>query len=57
MTTALQEALGEAQQIAVNRQHQEIGIPELFKFLTQPDQTVGTLLSELGINNQAIQSD
>lgn len=57
MTTALQEALGEAQQIAVSRQHQEIGVPELFKFLAQPDQTVGTLLSELGVSNQTVQAE
>ncbi|KAF0524389.1 ATP-dependent chaperone ClpB [Pediococcus pentosaceus] len=55
MTTALQEAISEAQQIAVNRQHQEIGVPELFKFLTQPDQLVGTLLTDLKIDNNLVQ--
>ncbi|MCT3023684.1 ATP-dependent chaperone ClpB [Pediococcus pentosaceus] len=57
MTTALQEAISEAQQIAVNRQHQEIGVPELFKFLTQPDQLVGTLLTDLKIDNNLIQTE
>jgi ATP-dependent Clp protease ATP-binding subunit ClpB len=57
MTTALQEAISEAQQIAVNRQHQEIGVPELFKFLTQPDQLMGTLLTDLGIDNNAVQAE
>ncbi|WP_329503841.1 ATP-dependent chaperone ClpB [Pediococcus pentosaceus] len=57
MTTALQEAISEAQQIAVNRQHQEIGVPELFKFLTQPDQLVGTLLTDLKIDNNLVQTE
>ncbi|MDD1387655.1 ATP-dependent chaperone ClpB [Pediococcus pentosaceus] len=57
MTTALQEAISEAQQIAVNRQHQEIGVPELFKFLTQPDQLVGTLLTGLKIDNNLVQTE
>ena len=57
MTTALQEAISEAQQIAVNRQHQEIGVPELFKFLTQPDQLVGTLLTDLKIDNSLVQTE
>ncbi|MGX6472158.1 ATP-dependent chaperone ClpB [Pediococcus pentosaceus] len=57
MTTALQEAISEAQQIAVNRQHQEIGVPELFKFLTQPDQLVGTLLTDLNIDNNLVQTE
>ena len=29
MTTTMQEALGQAQQIAITRQHQEIDIPHL----------------------------
>ncbi|MCI1557246.1 MAG: ATP-dependent chaperone ClpB [Pediococcus pentosaceus] len=57
MTTALQEAISEAQQIAVNRQHQEIGVPELFKFLTQPDQLVGTLLTGLKVDNNLVQTE
>lgn len=57
MTTALQEAISEAQQIAVNRQHQEIGVPELFKFLTQSDQLVGTLLTDLKIDNNLVQTE
>ena len=56
MTTALQEALSEAQQIAVNRKHQEIGIYEFFKFLTQPDQTIGLLLNKLKVDNRAVQT-
>lgn len=56
-TNALQEALGQAQQIAINRKHQAIGVPELFKFLGQPDQMAGSLLTELGVNNQALQNE
>lgn len=57
MTSALQEAIAEAQQIAVNRQHQEIGVPELFKFLTQPDQTIGMILTDLNVENQLLQNE
>lgn len=36
LTEALQAAIGQAQQIAVTRHHQEIDIVHLFKFLVQP---------------------
>lgn len=36
MTTTLQEAIANAQQIAMTRKHQEIGIPHLFTALVQP---------------------
>lgn len=57
MTTALQEGISEAQQVAINRQHQDIGVPELLKFLSQPDQTLGTILTDLGINNVEVQQE
>ncbi|WP_412990250.1 ATP-dependent chaperone ClpB [Pediococcus siamensis] len=56
-TNAAQEALAEAQKIAINRKHQVIGVPELFKFLGQPDQMAGILLDELGIENQRLQTE
>ncbi len=37
MTTTLQQALGDAQQIAVTRHHQSIAIPHLWKIFLQPD--------------------
>lgn len=36
LTEALQAAIGQAQQIAVTRHHQEIDVVHLFKFLVQP---------------------
>lgn len=57
LTNAVQEALAEAQKVAVNRKHQTIGIPELFKFLAQPDQMAGTLFGELGLANQDLQAE
>jgi len=38
LTQAVQDALAEAQQIAVTRKHQEIDVAHLFKFLIQPGQ-------------------
>ena len=35
-TTEVQKSLAEAQKVAINRKHQEIGINELFKVLVQP---------------------
>ncbi|GEN94981.1 ATP-dependent chaperone ClpB [Pediococcus ethanolidurans] len=57
LTNAVQEALAEAQKVAINRKHQVIGIPELFKFLAQPDQMAGTLLGEQGLANQDLQAE
>ncbi|WP_285695852.1 Clp protease N-terminal domain-containing protein, partial [Enterococcus hirae] len=37
MTTTLQEAIAEAQQIAVTRKHQEIDIAHLWKIFLQPN--------------------
>ena len=36
LTEALQAAIGQAQQIAITRHHQEIDVVHLFKFLVQP---------------------
>jgi len=57
LTTAVQEAVAEAQKVAVNRKHQAIGVPELFKFLSQPDQIAGGLFTELGVKNQQLQQE
>ncbi|HDV0829493.1 TPA: hypothetical protein RHK02_002452, partial [Enterococcus faecalis] len=37
MTTTLQEAIAEAQKVAVTRQHQEIDIAHLWKIFLQPN--------------------
>ena len=36
ITQAVQDAIAEAQQIAITRHQQEIDIPHLFKYLVQP---------------------
>ena len=39
MTTTMQQALGQAQQIAMVRKHQEIDIPHLWKVFMEPNQS------------------
>ncbi|GBG95773.1 chaperone protein ClpB [Ligilactobacillus salitolerans] len=50
MTTAVQEALGEARQIAVTRKHQEIDVAHLFKFMVQPGEFAADVYQKAGIN-------
>ena len=49
MTTTMQEALGQAQQIAITRQHQEIDIPHLWHVLIQPNEFAARLYEEIGV--------
>ncbi|MCW6675316.1 ATP-dependent chaperone ClpB [Aerococcaceae bacterium NML171108] len=48
LTTTLQQALGEAQQVAITRQHQQIDIPHLWLILLAPDHFAYNLYQELG---------
>lgn len=50
LTSAVQAALGEAQQIAITRKQQEIDIVHLFKFLVQPGELVGEIYKKAGID-------
>ncbi|BDI01803.1 chaperone protein ClpB [Ligilactobacillus murinus] len=50
MTSAVQAALGEAQQIAITRKQQEIDIVHLFKFLVQPGELVGEIYKKAGVD-------
>ena len=50
LTTAVQAALGEAQQIAITRKQQEIDIVHLFKFLVQPGELVGEIYKKAGVD-------
>nr|WP_124057303.1 ATP-dependent chaperone ClpB [Vaginisenegalia massiliensis] len=50
MTTSMQEALGQAQQIAQTRKHQEIDIPHLWLSLVQPESFTTNLYQDLGLN-------
>lgn len=49
MTTTMQEALGQAQQIAITWQHQEIDIPHLWHVLIQPNEFASRLYEEIGV--------
>lgn len=55
LTESLQQALTQAQQIAQTRRHQEIGVPHLFKFLTQPGELVRQIFSEAGVDLDKLQ--
>lgn len=50
MTSTLQQAIGEAQQIAMVRKHQEIDIPHFWRALVTEDSFAGRLYKELGIS-------
>ncbi|MFL2029148.1 ATP-dependent chaperone ClpB [Loigolactobacillus zhaoyuanensis] len=50
LTQAVQDALAEAQQIAVTRKHQEIDIAHLFKFLVQPGQLGRKIYEKVGVD-------
>ncbi|MFD0897597.1 ATP-dependent chaperone ClpB [Loigolactobacillus binensis] len=50
LTQAVQDALAEAQQIAVTRKHQEIDVVHLFKFLIQPGQLGRKIYEKTGVD-------
>ena len=51
MTTTMQQALGQAQQIAMVRKHQEIDIPHLWKVFMEPNHFARNLYSDLQVND------
>lgn len=56
LTTTMQQALAEAQQIAMTRQHQQIDIPHLWLVFLQADHFVYQLYEELGVSVQAFKA-
>ncbi|KRL83968.1 chaperone [Ligilactobacillus apodemi DSM 16634 = JCM 16172] len=56
LTSAVQDALGQAQQIAINRHQQEIEIAHLFKFLVQPGQLVTDIYKKAGVEVTAFEA-
>lgn len=50
MTTTLQSALSEAQQIAITRHHQEIDIAHLWKIFLQPNHFARNLYKDAGLD-------
>uniref|UniRef100_UPI0036D2E19A ATP-dependent Clp protease ATP-binding subunit n=1 Tax=Ligilactobacillus acidipiscis TaxID=89059 RepID=UPI0036D2E19A len=57
LTNAVQEAIGQAQQIAITRKHQEIDIAHLFKFLIQPGEFAADLYQKAGVNVAAFEKE
>lgn len=57
MTTTLQEAVANAQQIAVNRHHQEINVTHLFKALMQPGNFAYNFFEDLGTPMDELQAE
>lgn len=55
LTSAVQDALGQAQQIAITRKQQEIDIAHLFKFLVQPGKLVSDIYKKAGVEIQAFE--
>ena len=55
-TTEVQKSLVEAQKVAINRKHQEIGINELFKVLVQPGEIAAEIYKKAGLDIQAFEN-
>lgn len=55
-TTEVQKSLAEAQKVAINRKHQEIGINELFKVLVQPGEIAAEIYKKAGLDIQVFES-
>ncbi|ABD99673.1 ATP-dependent chaperone ClpB [Ligilactobacillus salivarius] len=55
-TTEVQKSLAEAQKVAINRKHQEIGINELFKVLVQPGEIAAEIYKKAGLDIQAFEN-
>lgn len=53
----MQEALGEAQQIAITRQHQEIDIPHLWKVFLTPHHFARNLYQKAGLNTNQLENE
>lgn len=55
-TIEVQKSLAEAQKVAINRKHQEIGINELFKVLVQPGEIAAEIYKKAGLDIQAFEN-
>ncbi|MGK4077397.1 ATP-dependent chaperone ClpB [Ligilactobacillus salivarius] len=55
-TTEVQKSLAEAQKVAINRKHQEIGINELFKVLVQPGEIAAEIYKKAGLDIQTFEN-
>ncbi len=57
MTTTLQSALSEAQQVAITRHHQEIDIAHLWKIFMQPNQFARNFYADAGVDVDAFETE
>lgn len=57
MTTTLQEAIAQAQQIAQTRRHQEIDISHLWKIFLQPNHFARNFYQDLGLNLKGFEDE
>lgn len=57
MTQAVQDALAEAQKIAMTRHQTEIDIPHLFKYLVQPQQLGRQIYQEAGADIDVLEAE
>jgi len=57
MTTTLQSAIAQAQQIAMTRHHQEIDIPHLWKILLQANQFGRNFYTDTGLDVDAFEKE
>ena len=57
MTTTLQSALSEAQQVAITRHHQEIDIVHLWKIFMQPNQFARNYDADAGVDVDAFETE
>ncbi|SPC38574.1 ATP-dependent chaperone ClpB [Latilactobacillus fuchuensis] len=57
MTQAVQDAIAEAQKIAMTRHQTEIDIPHLFKFLIQPQQLGQQIYQEAGVDLAGLEAE
>ncbi len=55
MTTKLQEAIAEAQQVAITRHHQEIDIVHLWKIFLQSDHFAKHFYEDAGVDTEALE--
>ncbi|OAP97405.1 ATP-dependent chaperone ClpB [Ligilactobacillus aviarius] len=57
ITQAVQDAIAEAQQIAITRHQQEIDIPHLFKYLVQPGNLGEDIYQKAGLNLKGVNQE
>ena len=57
MTTTLQEAIAEAQQIAVTRKHQDIDIAHVWKIFLQPNHFGRNFYTDAGLDVESFEHE